>query len=295
MSVRAQDDGRGAHAHAHEHDHDDDREHAGAGEPIALEDDPDLIVVRSVGIDIGSSTSHLIFSRIVLQRQGARLSSAFVVVDREILHRSPILLTPYSDARTIDTRALGDFVERSYAEAGLAPTDVDTGALIVTGNAALKDNAERIARAIASDAGRFVCATAGPHLESRLAAHGSGAVDRSRSGRTVVNVDIGGGTTKLAIARDGRVLETAALAVGARVVAVDAEGRVTRLEPGAQAAGRAARMRLELGSAVSPADREALAAVLCDALVSVLATRRFAGLALGLLVTEAIELPERID
>ncbi len=255
----------------------------------------DVLTLRSVGIDIGSSTSHLAFSRLVLERQGVRLSSAFVVVERQLLHRSPILLTPYADATTIDTASLAAFVERAYAAAGLSPSEIDTGALIVTGNAALKENAERIARVLAADSGRFVCATAGPHLEAQLAAHGSGAVERSRGGRTVLNLDVGGGTTKLAIARDGRIVDTAALAVGARVVAVDSGGRIARLEQGALPAARAAGVTLELGAPLSVADRAALGRALAGALVSVLSTRRFAGLARELLVTEPIELPERID
>jgi len=55
-------------------------------------------------IDIGSSTSHLIFSRLTLRRQGVALSSRFVVINREIIHESPILLTPYVDKTTIDNQ-----------------------------------------------------------------------------------------------------------------------------------------------------------------------------------------------
>lgn len=230
-----------------------------------------------------------------MRRQGLRLSSAFAVVARELLHRSPILMTPYADAQHIDTAALGAFITESYAAAGLSPEDVDTGALIVTGNAALKENAEAIARLIAADAGRFVCATAGPHLEAQLAAHGSGAVERSRAGQTVLNLDVGGGTTKLTVAIDGRIRETAALAVGARVVALDANGRVTRLEHGALAAARAAGVHLSLGAQLDDEDLGGLARTLAEAVTSVVSARRFEGLARELLVTEAIELPDRID
>ena len=102
------------------------------------------ITLNSVGIDIGSSTSHLIFSRLTLRRQGIALSSRFVVVNREVLHESPILLTPYVNKTTIDTDALGDFIHESYRQAGLTPDDIDTGAVIVTGEAAKKKNAEAI-------------------------------------------------------------------------------------------------------------------------------------------------------
>jgi len=131
--------------------------------------------LRTVGIDIGTTTSHLIFSELELERQGIRLSSAYVVVERKVAHRSDVILTPYASERRIDTDALAKFIERSYAEAGWKPDDVDTGAVITTGEAARKENASAIVQLFSGQAGKFVCATAGHHLESLLAAHGSGA------------------------------------------------------------------------------------------------------------------------
>ncbi|HEY8862158.1 MAG TPA: ethanolamine ammonia-lyase reactivating factor EutA, partial [Candidatus Limnocylindria bacterium] len=182
--------------------------------------------LRTVGIDIGTTTSHLIFSEIVLERQGILLSSAYGIVERNVIHRSDVALTPYASGRRIDTEALGRFIDRSYAEAGWRPEEVDTGAVITTGDAARQENARAIVALFSGQAGKFVCATAGHHLESLLAAHGSGAVRRSREPATplVLNVDIGGGTTKLAVCRDGRVVETAALDIGARLFAWDEDG-----------------------------------------------------------------------
>ncbi len=139
-----------------------------------------------------------------------------------------MILTPYASERRIDTDALAKFIERSYKEAGWSPDDVDTGAVITTGEAARKENAAAIVALFSSQAGKFVCATAGHHLESILAAHGSGAVALSRDPATplVLNVDIGGGTTKLAVCRDGHVEETAALDIGARLVSWDRAGTV---------------------------------------------------------------------
>jgi ethanolamine utilization protein EutA len=138
------------------------------------------------------------------------------------------MLTPYSSERRIDTDAIGKFIERSYAEAGWSPDDVDTGAVITTGEAARKENAAAIVQLFSGQAGKFVCATAGHHLESLLAAHGSGAVSLSRDPPTplVLNIDIGGGTTKLAVCRDGRVEETAAIDIGARLVSWDKAGAI---------------------------------------------------------------------
>jgi len=136
--------------------------------------------LRTVGIDIGTTTSHLIFSEIVLERQGILLSSAYGVVERNVIHRSEVALTPYASGHRIDTEALGAFIQRSYGEAGWRPDEVDTGAVITTGEAARQENAAAIVALFSDEAGKFVCATAGHHLESLLAAHGSGAVRRSR-------------------------------------------------------------------------------------------------------------------
>ena len=129
----------------HEEDEDEFGEEGGA---LMDEDHPmwrsERITLNSVGIDIGSSTSHLIFSRLTLRRQGIALSSRFVVVKREIIHESPILLTPYVDKTTIDTDKLNEFIHESYRQSGLTPNDIDTGAIIVTGEAAKKKNAEAI-------------------------------------------------------------------------------------------------------------------------------------------------------
>src|ERR1044072_3059445 len=118
----------------------------------------DEITLDSFGIGIGSSPSHLIFSRLTLRRQGVALSSRFVVVNREIIHESPILLTPYVDKTTIDTNKLGDFIHEAYRVAGLTPEDIDTGAIIVTGEAVKKKNAEAIAALFSAEAGKFICA-----------------------------------------------------------------------------------------------------------------------------------------
>jgi ethanolamine utilization protein EutA len=176
------------------------------------------VALTTVGIDIGSSTSHLMFARVHLQRKTQLLSSEFAVVRREILWRSPILFTPFLPDFTIDAARLRAFVDSAHATAGIAPAEVDSGAVILTGEAIKRRNAEAIAGIFASQAGKFVCASAGHHMECMLAAHGSGAVAISRhTHRTVLNVDIGGGTTKFALVEDGRIRSTCAIAVGARL------------------------------------------------------------------------------
>jgi ethanolamine utilization protein EutA len=191
----------------------------------------EMFTLRSVGIDIGSSTSHLVFSHLTLRREGANLSAQFKVTNRQVLYRSPILLTPYLQGTLIDTDKVIDFVHNAYHLAGFKPEDIDTGAVVITGEALNKENAQPISEFFAKDSGKFICASAGPNHEALLAAYGSGAVALSRDeGVPVLNVDMGGGTTKLSIIRDGIVNETAAVSVGARLIAVGPMGSATRVE-----------------------------------------------------------------
>ncbi len=193
--------------------------------------DQDNVAFRTVGIDIGSSTSHLLFAKVALQRQSQGLSSRFVVVGREILWRSPILLTPFLPDGTIDALELGTFIGRCYRDAGLTQSEIDSGAVILTGEAIKRKNARAIDELFAADAGKFVCATAGHKLECRLAAHGSGAVALSKArGTCLLHVDVGGGTTKLALIDRGTILGLSAFAVGGRLIATDASGSWTRID-----------------------------------------------------------------
>ena len=221
------------------HDIGDDHDHDGA--TLEEEEDHplwklDTITLTSVGIDVGTATSQILFSRLVLRRLGRELSSRFVVTDRKTLYLSPIRFTPYTANRErIDDVALGGLVDAAYEEAGLTPADVNTGAIILTGEAIRRDNARAIADLFAAQRGDFVCATAGHNFEALLAAHGSGAVAYSGEQRCrVLNIDIGGGTTKLALAENGRVLGTAAFHLGGRLLATDGDGTITVLEPGGQ-------------------------------------------------------------
>src|SRR3984957_729319 len=209
--------------------------------------DQDTVEFKTVGIDIGSSTSHLLFARVALQRQAQGLSSRFVVVGREIAWRSPILLTPFLPDGTIDARELGDFIQRCYRDSGFAQSDIDSGAVILTGEAIKRKNARAIDELFAEEAGKFVCATAGHKLEARLAAHGSGAVALSKARDTcMLHVDVGGGTTKLALIDRGVIVGLCAFAVGGRLIAQDADGVWTRIDQSAQL------VAVDLGIEASP-------------------------------------------
>jgi ethanolamine utilization protein EutA len=223
----------------------------------------DEIVVLSVGVDIGSSTSHLVFSRILLERHDSR----YVVTMRESFYESEILLTPYSEGETIDSAALGAFIEKQYKYADVDPDEIDTGALILTGVAVRRSNARAIGELFARQAGKMVAVSAGDSLETTMAAYGSGAVARSiREKAVVMNVDVGGGTSKIAICVDGQVADLTALDVGARLVCVDAGGRVTRIEEAGRRFGAELGLTLTLGATLNPEQAKALATRMADCL-----------------------------
>lgn len=192
------------------------------------------VELKTIGIDIGSSTSHLLFAKVTLQRQSQGLSARFIVTGREVVWRSPIMLTPFLPNGLIDASHLEDFIKACYRDAGVRRDDIDTGAVILTGEAIKRSNARAIDELFADQAGKFVCATAGHKLECTLAAHGSGAVALSKQKDAVVlHVDIGGGTTKLAMIDRGQIRSVAAFAVGGRLVAHDGRSGWTRVDESA--------------------------------------------------------------
>ena len=193
------------------------------------------------------------------------------MVERRAVHRSPIILTPYASELRIDTAALSAFIEQAYAGAGWTPDMVDSGAVITTGEAARKENAAAIVALFSGQAGKFVCATAGHHLESLLAAKGSGAVALSRMQDTpiVLNVDIGGGTTKLAVCRNGQVEETAALDVGARVLSWGEDGALRTLTRAGARLARDAGASLSVGARPERGTLDAIADRIADMVMRV--------------------------
>ena len=249
----------------HSHDDEDgaDHDHDEFADDGSIESNPiwiaDHVTLVSVGIDIGSSGTQVVFSKLALRRRGEDLSSRYVVESRETLYQSPVALTPYQSETRIDERALGSIIDRAYADAKLHPDDIDAGVVILTGEALRRENAQAISAVIAEQGGEFVCATAGHHMEAMLAAYGSGAAKASHdSGERILNIDIGGGTTKLALVEKGKVLSTAAVHIGGRLLVVDQQDRITRLDPTGKLHAKFAGFDWKLGDI---ATREQLAKV----------------------------------
>lgn len=202
---------------------------------LAVSSSPfDDVTLTTIGIDIGSATSHLTISHVRLRRRAGSIKSRFMVVGRDAIYQSPVQFTPYLEGNLIDIEAINKMVDTGFATAGISPADIDAGAVIMTGVALERENATAISAAAAERSGSFICVTAGHLLEARLAAYGSGAVDYSNKDQSrVLVIDIGGGTTKLAMVQSGSIEWLAVLPGGARLISWDSEGVVTRVEKSA--------------------------------------------------------------
>ena len=195
-----------------------------------------------------------------------------IVVERNVIARSPILLTPFSGDWNIEAEPLRELIDDTFKEAGLTRNHIDTGAVIITGEAARRDNAGKIAELFADETGKFVCATAGPTLETIMAAHGSGAVLTSREqGLTLLNIDVGGGTTKISVIVEGRIRGTTAVNIGARLVAHDGAESVIRLEKGGRRFLAALGQYIDYGAKISDDLRQRLAARMAHVLFDAVA------------------------
>ena len=185
----------------------------------------------SVGLDVGTTTTQLVFSQLQVRNRGSAFTvPRMEITDRHILYKSPVHFTPLLSGDLIDGEKLRQLVEEEYQKAGIRRSEVDTGAVIITGETSRKENAATVVEMLSDFAGDFVVATAGPELESALAARGAGAVAFSESG-PVLHMDIGGGTSNLALCREGNIEAVGCLNVGGRLIKFDAHHRITYLSP----------------------------------------------------------------
>lgn len=187
----------------------------------------------SVGLDVGTTSTQMVVSELLVENRASGFAvPEMVIADRKILYRSPVYFTPLVEGKLVNGEELRSIVEEEYRKAGITREKVDTGAVIITGETSRKENARTVVNALSEYAGDFVVATAGPDLESVLAAKGAGAVDySSETGKTVLHMDIGGGTSNLALIRDGKILRTGCLNVGGRLVKFSQDGLVSYLSP----------------------------------------------------------------
>ncbi len=189
-------------------------------------------IINSVGIDIGTSTTQLIFSKITIEN----LASSYTVpriqiVDAKVIYQSDIYFTPLLQDGRIDADSVKKIVAAEYQAAGINTKDIDTGAVIITGESARKQNANEVLSALSDMAGDFVVSTAGPDLESVLAAKGAGVDTMAHDKReTIANIDIGGGTSNIAVFSKTALVGTSCLDIGGRLIKVD-NGKISYIYP----------------------------------------------------------------
>ena len=189
--------------------------------------------LKSVGLDLGTTSTQMVVSELTVENRASPFAvPELEISQRRILYESPVYFTPLVSEQRMDAAALRKIVEEEYRRAGITREDVDTGAIIITGETSRKENAQAVLEAMSDLAGDFVVATAGPDLESVLAAKGAGAADYSAdTGKTVLHMDIGGGTSNLSLIRGGVIQETGCLNVGGRLLKLTQEGIVTYVSP----------------------------------------------------------------
>ncbi len=252
-------------------------------------ENPDQLSLLTVGIDIGTSTSHLVISGLTMRRLGKSMQSRWVVAEREVLFLSPVMLTPYLDDFSIDVALLQEFFTAAFLQAGVEPESIDTGAVVLTGEAVRRRNARAIAELFSRTAGRFVCATAGHQLEALVAGYGSGAMALARrTHQTVLNIDIGGGTSKFALAGERAIKAVAAVNVGGRLLAYDEQRRITRIEPAAREVARELGIALRLGGPLPVEHEERIARRMADCLVDVVRAGAMQPLTKSLMLTDPL-------
>ena len=186
----------------------------------------------SVGLDVGTTTTQLIVSKLQVQNQASSFAvPELQITDRQVVYQSPVYFTPLIGQNLVDGEGVARLVREEYQKAGITPEQVDTGAVIITGETSRKENARAVLEGLSSLAGDFVVATAGPDLESVLAAKGAGAAELSRKlGKKVLHMDIGGGTSNLALIEDGSIIATGCMNVGGRLLKFD-RGKVSYVSP----------------------------------------------------------------
>ncbi len=188
-------------------------------------------VLHSVGIDVGTTTTQVIFSRLeVVNRAAVSQVPHYEFTKRDILYESPVIFTPINFEGQIREDELLSFILGQYQSAGITPESLESGAIIITGETSKARNARPAIMNLSEKLGNFVVATAGPYLESIIAGQGAGASEISQElkGR-VLNIDIGGGTSNYAIFDHGEAKEAACLNIGGRLIELDPQGNVVRV------------------------------------------------------------------
>jgi ethanolamine utilization protein EutA len=225
----------------------------------------------SVGIDIGTSTTQVVFCSLKIEN----LASAWTVptvkiVEKKIVYKSDIHLTPLIDASTLDAEKIKRIIMKDYENAHINSKEVSTGAVIITGEAARKENAEQLINMLSGLAGEFVVTTAGPDLEGIIAGKGSGACGYSREHScTVMNFDIGGGTTNIVVFRNGEVIDSACYDIGGRLIKIDSSNKISYVSKKVQKLVSELKSTLKVGDYVIEDQLQEIVSIMSQTIINI--------------------------
>ncbi len=226
--------------------------------------------IVSVGIDIGTSTTEIIFSHITLENMAASFRIPDVqIVEKEIIYRSKVYFTPLLSNNLLDAKQISEIVKQEYKNAGMKPEQIQTGAVIITGDTARKENAKNVLEYISDYAGDFVVATAGPTLESILAGKGSGAQAFSEENPgCIANFDIGGGTTNIAVFEDGKIIDVDCYDIGGRLIRLrQNSSEVEYIYPKIQELARERGVDIKIGDNLTRTKAEVVVTFMAEAIL----------------------------
>lgn len=251
----------------------------------------------SVGIDIGTSTTQLIFSKLIVENTASNFSVPRIsIVDKDIIYKSEVYFTPLVSNNEINGAQIKEIVEKEYKKANIAKEDIHTGAVIITGETARKENANDVLHTLSGFAGDFVVATAGPDLESIISGKGAGAHIYSKDhSTTVVNIDIGGGTSNLASFKRGEVVDTGCLDIGGRLIKIDKiSKKITYISPKIEKIIKDNNLNLSIGTVATIENTKPIVDIMVDLLMQSVGLKPQTSLFDFIITNKSIKLDEEI-
>jgi len=255
-------------------------------------------IIQSVGIDIGTTTTQLVVSRLTVKNVApGSLVPRMQITDKKVIYKSDIHFTPILNNELVDTEKIFSLITSEFEKAGVRPDDIDTGAVIITGETAKKENAKRISDQVAGFVGDFVVATAGGKLESVIAGKGSGASDYSKNNFcTVANIDIGGGTANIGIFKSGTAIDSCCINVGGRLLCLDrSDEKITAIAKPMEAVINDCNLNMNIGDKADKRQIMAVCTRMSRVILECIGQLPLSNLARRLLMTNALRLDYNID
>jgi ethanolamine utilization protein EutA len=125
---------------------------------------------------------------------------------------------------------------------------------------------------------------------------GSGIVDYSlRTQKTILHVDLGGGTSNMAVVSNGQVISTSCNNVGGRLLGIDEDLKMWRIDGPTQFVMRELGMAYRLGDTITEEDARTIARVYAETLLEVMQGPSESTIARELMMTDDLELTVPID